>query len=382
MKILFLTFHGFDEFNGISKKIISQIGALKANGHYVDSCYYMVDKDNHRKRIINDTTLEDFGKGFIAQIKRRICYKILFNYIILNNIELIYVRSELNANPFLVNFFRRLKQNNIKIAIEIPTYPYDKEFKNKDFKTLIEHYIDILYRNKLVKQTNAVVTFTSHSSIFGGKTINISNGICFSSIKLKQRLNDTTKSLRLIGVANIHFWHGFDRLIKGISMYYKSEQKYKVYFYIVGGIGHIEELEFKKLIELNNLNDYIFLKGHKFGNELDEVFNECDLGIGSLARHRSNIFEIKTLKNREYAARGIPFIYSEIDNDFDTMPYVLKIPADESPIDINSLIAFYKNCDLDPMSIRETCKNLSWNVQMDKVIKCLNNQYEKNPIYK
>lgn len=64
------------------------------------------------------------------------------------------------------------------------------------------------------------------------------------------------------------------------------------------------------------------------------MFNQCDFGIGSLGRHRSGIDKIKTLKNREYAARGIPFIYSETDEDFEQMPYVLKAPADESPIDI------------------------------------------------
>ncbi len=38
-----------------------------------------------------------------------------------------------------------------------------------------------------------------------------------------------------------------------------------------------------------------------------------------------DIFKIKTLKNREYAARGIPFIYSEIDDDFENMPYIIKV---------------------------------------------------------
>jgi hypothetical protein len=65
------------------------------------------------------------------QVKRRICYKILFNYIISNNIELIYVRSELNANPFLVNFFRRLKQNNIKYLFDDRNQVIDMWWDNK-----------------------------------------------------------------------------------------------------------------------------------------------------------------------------------------------------------------------------------------------------------
>ena len=48
------------------------------------------------------------------------------------------------------------------------------------------------------------------------------------------------------------------------------------------------------------------------GEELNELFNRADFAIGSLGRHRSGIYNIKTLKNREYAARGLAFMYSEM----------------------------------------------------------------------
>ena len=69
----------------------------------------------------------------------------------------------------------------------------------------------------------------------------------------------------------------------------------------------------------------------RHGEELDELFEQADMGIGSLARHRSGITHIKTLKNREYAARGLPFIYSEMDSDFEGKPYILKAKADGKP---------------------------------------------------
>ena len=82
-----------------------------------------------------------------------------------------------------------------------------------------------------------------------------------------------------------------------------------------------------------------------------------------------NLLKIKTLKNREYAARGIPFAYSETDGDFHKIPYILKVPADERPIDIHRLIRFYIELDLSPRKIRDSIKNLSWKEQMMKVIK-------------
>jgi len=99
------------------------------------------------------------------------------------------------------------------------------------------------------------------------------------------------------------------------------------------------------------------------------MFDECDFGIGSLARHRSRIDKIKTLKNREYAARGIPFVYSETDDDFENMPYILKVPADETPLDIEAIIRFSNSVHLSPTWIRESIKEtLSWQKQMRCVI--------------
>ena len=43
MKILFLVFHGFDAFNGISKKIGYQIEALRILGHQVELGSLVVD---------------------------------------------------------------------------------------------------------------------------------------------------------------------------------------------------------------------------------------------------------------------------------------------------------------------------------------------------
>ena len=82
----------------------------------------------------------------------------------------------------------------------------------------------------------------------------------------------------------------------------------------------------------------------------------------------SGIAHIKTLKNREYAARGLAFTYSENDDDFDSAPYVWKAPADESPVDIMGLVEFQRALTMTPLEIRESVYPLSWKAQMQKVI--------------
>ena len=122
------------------------------------------------------------------------------------------------------------------------------------------------------------------------------------------------------------------------------------------------------LIDQYGLQNNVVFHGQLFGEELDLVFNQCCFAIGSLARHRTGITVIKTLKNREYATRGIPFIYSETDSDFDNMYYVLKASPDETPINISEILGFIRGNQFLPQEIRKTVEKLSWKNQMKKVM--------------
>ena len=364
-KILFIIFHGFDPNNGISKKISYQVNALKQCGMEVHLCY--MDENGTKKRIIDENIIADYGSGLLSKILKRIDFSAISRYVKVNHIDLVYIRSNHNANPFTIKMVKQMKKYGVKVVMEIPTYPYDSEYEAQGMSNQI--FQDKLFRNNLAKQLDAIVTFSDYEQIFGQRTIRISNGIDFDSVKMKTTINDTSKELNLIGVAEIHRWHGFDRLIRGLADYYSKPKNYIVRFHVVGYFFSAEiETEFKKIVIDNHMEDYVILYGKKHGEELDDLFDKCDFGIGSLGRHRVGIDKIKTLKNREYAARGIPFVYSETDSDFDQKPYVLKVPADETPIDINSIINFYRNMSISPIEIRESIKKLSWEEQMKIVL--------------
>lgn len=367
MKILFLIFHGFEEANGISKKIRYQVKALHECGADARLCYYDVDADGHRKWMVNNEIIADLGQGKLAKIKRRFSYKAICRYAQREKIDFIYIRSYHNANPFTIKLVRQLKRQGARVVMEIPTYPYDQEYVTSGMKAGL--LIDRLFRRRLAHALDAVVTFSDDKDIFGAPTIRISNGIDFDAIPLKRHINDTTRELHLIGVAEVHYWHGFDRLVHGLAEYYKTRPAYKVYFHIVGELsGERERQEILPVIRENSLEPYVIMHGAKHGPELDRLFEQADFGIGSLGRHRSGITRIKTLKNREYAARGLVFVYSETDEDFDRRPYILKAAADESPININDLIEFYRTQTMTPAEIRASIADLSWNVQMQKVM--------------
>ena len=369
MKALFLIFHGLAEHNGISKKILYQVDALRENGLDTKLCYFVIDNDGTQKRMVDNDVLENLGAGVSAKVKKRVCYKSIINYIVDNKVDMLYIRSTHNSNPFLTSMAKRLHKKGVKIVMEIPTYPYEGQYKGAPLMMKLGLYVDVLSRNAMAKYIDRIITFTDLPEIFSVPTINISNGIDFSKIKVKPNINNTTSELHFIGVAELHYWHGFDRMIKGLGEYYRKERELDVYFHIVGeGFG--DEPEKLRALSLEEeVADKVIFHGNQSGDKLDELFFRSDMGIASLARHRSNITKIKTLKNREYAARGIPFAYSEIDDDFEKMPYIIKVPANEEPINIDRLIEFYQNQRLTPEQIRSTVsETLSWRVQMKKVI--------------
>lgn len=374
MRILFLVYHGFSKVSGISKKIHYQVKGLCENGHEVHLCYYDYDSNGHKCRFVDGEVIKNYGGGVFAGVLQRVDYSCIYDYCKQKQIEFVYARCFQNANPWLIKLFKRLKNLGVKTVTEIPTYPYDREFVTFSWLKRIELKIDQLFRHSLCCQMDAIVTFSDAERIFGQRTIRISNGVDFDSIPLHEYHPSIDGAIHLIGVAEVHLWHGYDRLIAGLGEYYRKHPLPNIIFHIVGGVDPFDMYGLgdypglQTLIDQYGLRDHVVFHGQLFGGELDAIFNQCCLAVGSLARHRTGISVIKTLKNREYASRGIPFIYSETDSDFDNKHYVLKVPPDETPIDINAVLDFICKNQFQSQEIRKTVENLSWKIQMKKVV--------------
>lgn len=380
LRILFLTWHGFDPGSGITKKMFAQVKGLRQNGHTVYVCSYDMDSHGDRCRFVDDEVIANYGRGLLAAVRQRLNLDCIYLFCMEHGVETVYVRHFMNASPPVVRLFRRLRKAGVKSVMEIPTYPYDQEFQGFPLSQRMKLHIDQLFRHSLARQMEALVTFSDEERIFGQRTIRISNGVDLDVIPLHQPRPCPPDELHLIGVAEVHVWHGYDRLLKGLGEYYRSgDVPVKVFFHIVGsvwssemdGIGSGTGHGFRAIINEYDLHDKVTFHGQLFGEQLDEVFSQCQFAIGSLGRHRSGITRIKTLKNREYASRGIPFIYSEQDSDFDNQPYILKAPADESPIDIRKIINYMAHFSMKPADIRQMVKGLSWKRQMQSVIEQL-----------
>ena len=369
MKGLFIVFHGFAAHNGISKKIFYQCDALRRCGAELRLCSLEVGADGSHRRILDGETLENFGHGLRAKLKKRFSYRSVTDYIRREGVRFLYVRFDHNANPALIRWFAHLKKLGVRIALEIPTYPYDAEFAQSPAVRKLKLRIDRMFRCRMARYIDRIVTFSDDTEIFGRPTIRISNGIDFRCIPLKTQVHGDHHNLRLLAVANIHFWHGLDRVIEGLRDYYAAPHQCIVRLRIAGDGVETLIAEYRRMIDAYSLAEYAEVIGPRSGAALDAEFEWCDMGIASLGRHRNGITGIKTLKNREYTARGIPFVYSERDSDFDGMDYVMKAPADDTPLDIAALVRFYDGLHLTPAQIRGTVEGrLSWDNQMKQVL--------------
>lgn len=254
--------------------------------------------------------------------------------------DFMFVRYPL-AHPGFLRLLKIAKYQNpdVRIFLEVPTYPYDLEF-NSSLRN-IQYWIDKQFQPFLKKYVDWTVHYGVFERLFGIPSIALRNGVDVGAIPVSRSL-PKPDLLRLIAVGNWNYWHGLDRLIKGLGQYHNSEDKLKhVDLRIVGGGRAIPDL--RKLVNQNDLEFVVRFYPPLMGEALDRLFDEADLAVGCLGMFRKGVALDSSLKHREYAARGVPFVTASNDPDFDkSANWVLQIPADETPVDLRNICAFYE----------------------------------------
>lgn len=350
-------------FLGVYKKVQYQIDAFKNLG--VDMDYIGLMGKNIE--FINSKI--HFNKKRLRQIM--MFKKIVDNnkYIISNKYDFIYIRFSF-ANPYMFKLSRILKEQGMKIIIEIPTYPYEDEIKNS-FKNVILKNIDRYLWGKNSKYIYRLVLTNDYNNLFGIKAINIFNGVSSREIKENTINNIKNEEINLIGVANISRWHGYDRIIRGLYEYYKEEKKYKINFYIIGEGAEKENLE--KLSNELGVYKYVHLLGSRYGSELEELYDMMHIGVSSLALFRAGGGH-DPIKSKEYLAKGLPVIIGYKDRALSSnLDFVYEVEANDSSIDLNKIIEKYTKSKVKNSNIIEYAKNnLTWDSQIAKIIKSIN----------
>ncbi len=349
-RLLYLTTWDFSDgpSTGITNKIKAQMKAFKVYGFSVDYTYIANNaiyfhKDGH-----------DAFLGKVGKLRKLAANYYLYRRLKKEKYEYVYNRYGL-MDPYYFKLLKKLKKNGSKIVVEIPTYPYDKE-RLSGLSWWLLYFLDKVYRNRMNKYVNIIATYSQDEKIFGIKTIQIHNGIDFESITMR-KTKKCVDEIHMIAVAGLAKWHGYDRLLKGLGEYYQSDGTRKVFFHIVGD-GPVKE-EYEEIVNQYQLQKYVIFEGVRRGKELDKIYDICDIGIEVLAAFRKEVFLSSSLKSREYAAKGLPFITASKSDVFEGQGFVLKVPENESNIDIHDIISFYDNVygNRKPQKIAEFIRN-------------------------
>lgn len=367
-KIFFLTLENFDKekSSGICRKIKSEISSFEANGFQVSYTYIF---NNHF--MYNDSG-KIVSMGEVKGISiRNSCWSILLRNLDKINCSITYIRYALADGAFLI-LLRKLSKKS-QIIIEIPTYPYDNELDKKKIIDLFNITVDKIFRKKIYKYVQRIVSYTEDKYIWKIPVIKGVNGYKFSDTPIRRFVKNDI--IDLIAVANLGKWHAYDRLINGIAEYYINGGKRNIIFHLVGDGKPMEE--YRKIVKKYNMEQHIKLYGILQGKELEAVYDIADIGICSLGVHRIGIYVTSELKSREYAAKGLPMIASSIIDVFPSeWEYMMKVEADESSINILDIIDYYDRL----YHVNQDCEKMFNIIRDFAYVRCDEKYFMKNVI--
>jgi glycosyltransferase involved in cell wall biosynthesis len=372
MKIAYITTENLKHDMGVHKKINGQVQVMRKSEIDTvligtsDGEIVLKEKDNLQKL----GTYNDKSPFRFFNLTRSL-YKRAYQYIKDSNIDAVYIRYSF-SEPSLIKFLRNLKEISVKIFIEIPSFPYDSEYDNKKMYKKLGLCIDKWYRRKLHKYVDIIYTPSpGQENIYNIETVYFNNAINVSSIRRRKYDSPKENKLRLIGVANLNAWHGYDRVIKGIHKYYEESSGEIEFVFNVVGDG-VELNNLKELTKELELEDRVIFHGRKYGKDLDELYDNSDVAVSSLGLFRVHSEPRTTLKAREACAQGIPFIAVKGDPVFDdNFDYVCFVEDKEVPLDVLAVYEWFQGLNqeqyLDDM-YKFSIKNLGWEENFRPVI--------------
>ena len=282
----------------------------------------------------------------------------------------LYIRF-LPTFPPAVRFVKLAKKKGITIIQEIPTYLGKGNDDGSEQPGLV--------RRAALKASNAYAQLAQRKMDFftvigvdaGGRfcgkpAMNINNGIDVTAIRMrKYQLQED--GLHMLLLASMCDWHGYDRMIESLK-HYKGDEKITLHF--AGNDGDGSLAKWKQLAE--GMENVVF-HGGVYGETLDELINGMDLGVSSLGLYRIGLELGTVMKGREYMARGLPFVYAGEDPTIEKgHPHAMQVPNDDTPIDMNEVVAFAKRMRADKdaaQSMREYArKHMSWEMEFERIL--------------
>lgn len=356
---------------GTTAKVISEIETLRSLGFAVTYTAYLDDGvavyDNNDQQVCykqffttNKLYLKAFQKDYLVNIARKYLKNHKFDYCLLR------------INYIGKGYYKMLKEMKAKgsfVMMESLSYYPNMTFGN------IRKASYLMIGNSLKKHeadlkdvVDLMLTEGVLNDFYGIPCVEFGMGVDVEKYKPHQYIGNNEKmNLLMVGCDSIY--HGTDRIINSIKKYI-DQGGTNVKLHLVGDILEKD----RRLIEEAELGDFIVCYGRQFGENLDKIFDKCNIALGPLAQHRINKKDTG-LKTKEYFARGIPYLYTgdevRIEKGY---PYILQIPDNEDLIDIKNVIKFYQGLDSNTVeNMRDKARSVfSWRSIFENVLEVAN----------
>lgn len=357
---------------GVEKKLAAQAKAIALLGLDMDVFYL-----NFGRQLQDDRVhFHKHGEGFLNEgLSVLYRYSFISRHIDTDRYDLLVLRYSGGDFSLFSSFFR---DNAGKIVTEHHTkelheaYTYETTLPQKVVTLLMERFLG----PKMITRCGGLIGVTDEIKVYelgrAGVSIpacTIPNGVLVEDVPFSRHASYNGEVLKLLCIANsFDAWHGLDRVLAGLQSY--SSQKPFLHLKVVGNVSA------KYMNLTSHLNHNVHVKidflGRLYGLKLEEVFENTHVALSSLAVFRNKLQEACTLKTREYAARGLPFVIGYHDPDLEGADeFFMTVPPNNTPVNMDEVVAFAEpilNRKGVSDSMREFAeKRLDWKIKMQQM---------------
>lgn len=305
MKIAYVSFEKPGDGSGVGKKIQAQVEAWRLSGHIVSNLV-----------ISNELSGPTENTQFVGCKYVRHPYLLgaatifrLHELLVLFKPDIIYCRQMLWW-PFSV-----WSLSVAPLVIEANSKDL-AEYKLGNKSKYLLHY---LTRGLLFKAAAGAVSVTEEIERnlpdYNYKKIVIGNGYDFRGVTPRPIPHNERPQLIFVGSPG-QAWHGVDKLIRLATLLPQYDFNLVVPGFIVDSVPNLK------------------CHGGVYGKQLETLYQNMDVAIGTLALHRKNMLEATPLKTREYLAHGIPVFAGYLDSDIIGCDYFLNIGNFEDNVEV------------------------------------------------
>jgi glycosyltransferase involved in cell wall biosynthesis len=365
----FFKLHVIDKFDGVRQlgnevdyicrdesKIFTLIGGKEVFIPLIQAGYYSTEYFRYILAFLNDNE---------------------YDFVYLNS-RLIYPEMSLMAQTVKAQKF------GTRVIYEPTCWPIDfylhKEMNayrdNKQYGMFLKKFYELLSQRRrgsdlsLCADVAVVFGFPSRT-VWEMPAIPVPNGISVNKIHAAFSSEALDQPVTILAVADGSGTCGFERLFRGLKIYYEKDFHDSVTIDIVSNKSNTASL--RQMAAEIGIEDHVNFLGEKSLAEINDLCATHSIGVGSLDLYLEDRIYASPWITKFFCAAGIPFLYTGEDIGLDSkVPFALKLPNLDAPINMELVSEFVWRCrfitDLAQQERRYAEQHFDWRILMKRIL--------------